>query len=304
MQLFFLRTTKRNSMNEAIKTMLLPYNCKTPNEYKNAFKEIIQEIALLGLSRQNFFSNAAFYGGTALRLAHGLNRFSEDLDFTLLKADKNFKLSSFLKGIENELVAYGLKLTANIKLKRPDSTIESAFLKENTVEIILEIEGWENKKIPLNRNDLISIKLEIDTDPPSPSGETKILYATLPIPYSYKILEIPSLFAGKLHAILCREYKSGRVKGRDYYDFIWYINKGASVDIRYLEAKLIQSGHLKINETLELVTLKKLLEEKFKSINWESAKKDVLPFIKDPFELEVWSAHFFVGLLEKLKNSV
>lgn len=288
-------------MNEVIKTMLMPYQCVTPNDYKNALKEIIQEIALLGLARQHFFTNAAFYGGTALRIAHGLNRFSEDLDFTLLMPDEKFDLSNYLTGIETELLSYGLKMSATIKNKSMQTAVESAFIKGNTLEVLLNIDGLDEKKIPLNKNDLITIKLEIDTNPPSPSGQTEMLFATLPIPYSYKILELPSLFAGKLHAILCREYKSGRIKGRDYYDFIWYINKGVFTDIPYLKAKLIQSGHWKKNEAFDLNVLKKLLESKFDSIDWENAKKDVLPFIKDSFELEVWSKDFFKSLLKKIK---
>jgi predicted nucleotidyltransferase component of viral defense system len=288
-------------MNEVIKTMLAPYKCMTPNDYKNALKEIIQEIALLGLARQHFFTNAAFYGGTALRIAHGLPRFSEDLDFTLMKPDAKFNLSNYLTGIETELLSYGLKMSATIKNKSMQTAVESAFIKGNTIEVLLEIDGLEERKMPLNKNDLITIKLEIDRNPPSPSGQSEMLFATLPIPYSYKILELPSLFAGKLHAILCREYKSGRIKGRDYYDFIWYINKGVSTDILYLKAKLIQSGHWKENKKFDLNVLKKLLESKFDNIDWESAKKDVLPFIKDPFELQVWSKDFFKSLLKKVK---
>jgi predicted nucleotidyltransferase component of viral defense system len=287
-------------MNDAIKVMLAPYNCKTPDDYKNAFKEIVQEITLLALARQNFFSNAAFYGGTALRLCHGLNRFSEDLDFTILNPDKKFSLENYLKGVESELSTYDLKVSVEQKKKTIESNIESAFLKANTIEILLAIEGWEKKKIPMNKNDRISIKLEIDTEPPTPSGETEIKYATLPIPYSYKILTLPSLFAGKLHSVLCREYKSGRVKGRDFYDFIWYLNSKAAIDFPYLKAKLIQSGHWNEKEEFNLNELKKLLREKFSKTNWENAKKDVLPFIKDPFEVEVWSKDFFLSLVERI----
>jgi predicted nucleotidyltransferase component of viral defense system len=289
-------------MNDAIKVMLAPYNCKTPDDYKNAFKEIVQEITLLALARQNFFSNAAFYGGTALRLCHGLNRFSEDLDFTILNPDKKFSLENYLKGIENELSTYDLKVSVEQKKKTIESSIESAFLKANTIEILLAIEGWEKKKIPMNKNDRISIKLEIDTEPPTPPGETEIKYATLPIPFSYKILTLPSLFAGKLHAVLCREYKSGRVKGRDFYDFIWYLNSKPAVDFPYLKAKLIQSGHWNEKEEFNLNELKKLLREKFSKTNWENAKKDVLPFIKDPFELEVWSKDFFLSLVDRIDS--
>jgi predicted nucleotidyltransferase component of viral defense system len=286
------------TMHEAIKQMLIPYKCVTPEDYKNAFKEIIQEIALLGLARHGFFDHAAFYGGTALRIAHGLNRFSEDLDFTLLKSDPNFSLKTFLKGIQDELVVYDLKLIVEIKEKVEESDVESAFLKANTIEILLSIEGWEKQKIPLNKNDSIKIKLEIDRNPPIPSGNTETKFLTLPINFSYKVLNLSSLFAGKIHAVLCRKYRSGRVKGRDHYDFIWYINKGIMPDMDYLKAKLVQTGHWDQNQNLTLEELKKNLEKKFSEIDWEEAKKDVLPFIKDRFELNVWSKGFFLQKMD------
>lgn len=286
-------------MHEAIKQMLAPYKCITPEDYKNAFKEIIQEIALLGLARHNFFDRAAFYGGTALRIGHGLGRFSEDLDFTLLKADPDFNLKSFLKGIEDELIIYDLKLNAEIKEKTKESDVESAFLKGNTIEILISIEGWEKKKIPLNKNDGIKIKIEIDITPPTPSGNVETKYLTSPINFSYKVLTLPSLFSGKIHAVLCRKYESGRIKGRDHYDFIWYMNKGIMPDLEYLEAKLVQSGHWNKNQKLTMNELKKLLEIKFSEIDWQEAKKDVIPFIKDTFELSVWSKEFFIQLLTK-----
>ena len=286
-------------MHEAIKQMLAPYKCITPEDYKNALKEIIQEIALLGLARHNFFDRAAFYGGTALRIGHGLGRFSEDLDFTLLKTDPDFNLKSFLKGIEDELIVYDLKLNAEIKEKTKESDVESAFLKGNTIEMLISIEGWEKKKIPLNKNDGIKIKIEIDINPPTPSGNVETKYLTSPINFSYKVLTLPSLFAGKIHAVLCRKYESGRIKGRDHYDFIWYMNKGIIPDMEYLEAKLVQSGHWDKNQKLTISELKRLLENKFSEIDWEEAKKDVTPFIKDTFELNVWSKEFFIQLLTK-----
>jgi len=286
-------------MNFILKQMLEPYQCKTPTDYKNAFKEIIQEIALLGLSRQGFFDHASFYGGTSLRIAHGLDRFSEDLDFTLMSANSEFKLEKYLKGIEEEFVTYELKLKAEKKEKSKKTSLESAFLKGNTLEVLLLIESYENNKINFNKNDSLKIKLEIDIDPPIPSGETQMTFGQMPIPFEYRILKLPSLFSGKLHALLCRDYLSGRVKGRDYYDFAWYMKKKITPDFPYLEAKMHQSGHLekKINLTEE--KLKELLVKKFESTNWEQAKDDVIPFIKDPFALKVWSKDYFTSFFDK-----
>ena len=291
-------------MHPAIKNMLEPYQCKTPQDYKNAVKEIIQEIALLGLSRQGFFDKAAFYGGTALRIAHKLDRFSEDLDFTLLIPDKNFELSTYLKGIDDEFVNYGLKLKVEKQNKSVETSVESAFIKGNTLELLLSIEEIKNPKSGTQKNELIQIKLEIDTDPPSPSGKTESSFLMLPIPFSFHLLTLPSLFAGKLHAVLCREYKSGRVKGRDFYDFLWYINKQITPDLPYLEAKMHQSGHLPKKEKLDTNKFEQLLSTKFRAIDWAQAKKDVLPFIKDQFALNLWGADFFQEVSRPLISEI
>lgn len=288
-------------MHSAIEVMLKRYDCKNPTDYKNALKEIMQEIALLGLSRQNFFQSACFYGGTALRIAHKLGRFSEDLDFTLDKPDKTFDIRPYLKGVEEEFSAYGLKLTAEKKSKVSASDVDSAFLKANTLEHLLMIEGLKNTGSGTNKNDLIKIKLEIDTNPPLPAGKHEVLFLLEPIPFSYRILTLPSLFGGKLHALICREYKGGRIKGRDYYDFIWYISKNVSPDLDYLKGKLCESGVWKMTDEFTLEDLKVLLNKRFEATDWDQAKKDVSSFIKDGRELEVWSKIFFNSLLQKLK---
>lgn len=283
-------------MNQAIKEMLTPYNCQTPVDYKNALKEIMQEIALLGLSRQNFFDKASFYGGTALRITHKLNRFSEDLDFTLIKPDSSFDIGTYLLGISDEFAVYGLKLTTEKTVKNIETSIDSAFLKSKTLENLLMIEGLKNPTSGTNKNELIKIKLEIDTTPPLPTGNVETKYLTLPTPFSYRVLTLPSLFAGKLHALLCREYKSGRVKGRDYFDFIWYKTRKVEADLPYLKGKLIESGHWDAKQEFTKNDLETLLIKKFETTDFTQAKKDVLPFIKDQRALDIWSADFFKSL--------
>lgn len=284
-------------MNSAILQMLGPYGCVTPDEYKNALKEIMQEIALLGLYRQKFFNKAAFYGGTALRIAHQLPRFSEDMDFTLLEASKDFDLTVYLKGIEDEFSSFGLSLSTKKNVKNIESSIDSAFLKANTLEHLLMIDGLSNPASGTSKNETIKIKLEIDTTPSMPMGSLETLYLTLPIPFSYQILSLPSLFGGKLHALLCRDYKSGRVKGRDYYDFIWYRTKKVSPDLAYLKGKLCESGHWDVSREFKERDLKDMLSRKFEAIDWESAKRDVAPFIRDQRELDLWSTNFFKSLI-------
>ncbi|HXH75703.1 MAG TPA: nucleotidyl transferase AbiEii/AbiGii toxin family protein [Bacteriovoracaceae bacterium] len=287
-------------MHPAIEAMIKRYNCQSSADYKNALKEIMQEISLLGLSRQNFFQTASFYGGTALRIAHQLGRFSEDLDFTLNKADSTFNLNAYLKGIEDEFKAYNLKLSTEKKVKANDTGVDSAFLKANTLEHLLTIEGLKNTKNVTNKNDLIKIKLEVDINPPEPQGVTEVLYLLEPIPFSYRVQTLPSLFGGKLHALICREYKGGRVKGRDFYDFIWYISKKVKPDLHSLKGKLCESSIWKNEDKFSMEDLKELLSTKFEATNWEQAKQDVKPFIKDGRELELWSTPFFLTLLKNL----
>ena len=148
-------------MHQAIKDMLERYTCKTSEDYKNALKEIMQEIALLGLSRQKFFDKAAFYGGTALRIAHGLGRFSEDMDFTLLQNKNSFNITQYLKGIEDEFSSFGLGLSSEKRHKSVETTIDSAFLKANTLEYLLQIEGLNNPASGTNKNELLKIKFEL-----------------------------------------------------------------------------------------------------------------------------------------------
>ena len=155
--------------------------------------------------------------------------------------------------------------------------------------------------IPSNLYDIIKIKLEIDINPPSPQGKSEILYLLEPIPFSYRILTLPSLFGGKLHALICRKYQGGRVKGRDYYDFIWYIAKKVSPDLAYLKGKLCESGHWDSEEEFTIEHLKSLLDKKFKNTDWDNAKADVKVFIKDTRELDMWSTPFFKSLVQQLR---
>ncbi|MFP5384715.1 MAG: nucleotidyl transferase AbiEii/AbiGii toxin family protein [Bacteriovoracia bacterium] len=286
------------AFHPAIQQMLNRYQIKSKEGIKNALKEVIQEVALLGLARQNFFDKAAFYGGTALRIAHRLNRFSEDLDFELLRGNNDFKLENYLNGIDDELKSFGLNLKSERKVKSVESAADSAFIKGNTLEHLLMIQGLQDPKRGFNKNDVIKIKLEIDLNPPETHSSTEILVHEYPIFFSYRILDLPSLFAGKLHAVLCREWKGERIKGRDFYDFLWYVARGISPNLPYLESKMRQSENL--NETLTREVLIKRLETKFEKVNWELAKRDVAPFIKDEIELSVWNEAFFKRMANRM----
>lgn len=284
-------------MNSVLKIMLSKYKIKNTIDETNAMKEIIQEIVLSGLSRGGFFDEAAFYGGTALRIFYGLNRFSEDLDFALLKPNPNFDLSKYFSFIEKEVQAYGLNLTVSEKIKTKDSNITSAFLKGDTKEHILMFFPNENMQNTTSLKN-IKIKFEVDINPPA-GAKYEIKYKLLPSPHQVRLYDESSLFAGKIHAILCRNWQY-RTKGRDLYDYVFYISKNAKVNIELVKEKLIDSNVLSRDDEFTIDTLKKLLNNKFEEIDYSDAKDDVIMFIEDKDSLSLWSKDFFEQITKNL----
>lgn len=282
-------------MQTVLQQMLSRYLTNTTEEKKNALKEILQEIVLCGLSRAGFFKKAAFYGGTALRIFYGLDRFSEDLDFSLIEPDNQFELKSYFSGVKAELSSLGLEFSIEEKEKTQASAIKSAFLKGNTKEHILRIYGSD---LNINSNEVIKIKFEIDTNPP-PFATFENRYRLLPSPYQVKLYDAESLFAGKLHAVICRSWKN-RVKGRDLYDYVFYLAKNTSINFTHLKARLEESGAINPQADFGLNELRELLLERFDSIDFEQAKKDVLPFISDKSKIEIWSKEFFTDITSNL----
>ena len=289
------------TMNSVIQTMIAKYNPQNDEERESAIKEIIQEIALAGLSRAGFFNKAAFCGGTCLRIFHGLNRFSEDLDFALLEKDPNFKLDNYFPSLKKEFASYGLDMSVELKKKDEHAEVQSAFLKRNTLMLMLSFFPKSEDAKRAVSNQKIKIKFEIDLDNPS-GGVTEFKYKMLPAPYEVQIFDEPTLFASKIHAILYREYKH-HVKGRDYYDYLFYIGKGSKFNIKYLENKLKNSGgKIGDSETLTLEKVKELLKEKFETTNYESAKEDVTNFVNDKDGLKLWKKELFISTIDSLKS--
>lgn len=285
-------------MNNIIEQMLSKYEIKNTNDEINALKEIIQEIILSGLARGNFFDEAAFYGGTALRIFYKLDRFSEDLDFALIYPNKNFDLSKYFVYLEKELKAYGLNLEINTKQKNIESNITSAFVKGDTLEHILKFfPNEENHKYNhMLKN--IKIKFEVAINPPS--GATyEEKYKLLPSHHQIKIYDRESLFAGKIHAILCRNWKT-RTKGRDLYDYIFFLANNTKVNLELVKNKLIESNYINANDKFSIDDLKNLLINKFKEIDYTEAKEDVVPFIKNTESLNIWSSEFFISITKEL----
>ena len=286
-------------MNTVIEEMLKSYQVDNIYDRKNAMKEIMQEIVLCGLSRAGFFKEAAFYGGTALRIFYGLDRFSEDLDFSLEQINLDFDLCSYFPVLEKEVKAFGLNVEIQEKEKTKDSNIRSAFLKGNTKEHLLLFYADERLVGSVAKNEVVKIKFEVDTNPPAfATYEHK--YRLLPVPYEIRLYDMPSLFAGKIHAVICRGWQS-RIKGRDLYDYIFYLSKAVTVNQKHLRARLIDSGYISENQECTLEEIKTMLKNRFDSIDFLQARKDVEPFIRDTSVLDSWSSDFFKQITEGLK---
>jgi Domain of unknown function (DUF1814). len=278
-------------MNNILAEMLKKYDANNLLDQKNAIKEIMQEIVLCGLSRAGFFKKAAFYGGTALRIFYGLDRFSEDLDFSLMTEDVDFKLSSYFPILGKEVASYGLNVEFSEKEKSKESNVHSAFLKGNTKEYILLFYADDKNAQGIAHHEIIKIKFEVDVNPPTGATfERKI--RLLPSPYEVNMYDMPSLFAGKIHAVLCRAWQN-RIKGRDLYDYVFYLSRGAKVNLEHLKQRLLQTEEITLPEDFTIDYLKEMLCSRFENIDYEQAKEDVVTFIKDKASLGLWNADFF-----------
>jgi predicted nucleotidyltransferase component of viral defense system len=289
----------------ALIKMLEKYDLSDPNVSFDALREILQEIVLLGLYDAGFFKHAAFYGGTALRILHNLPRFSEDLDFSLLESNQKFNLKPYEDAIISSLKAFGFDVTIEIKEKNNSSAIASAFVKGNTIEHLININAPKDITNKIHRDQAVKIKLEVDTNPPL-EFETQNVIRLTPRPFSINAFTLPSLYAGKMHAILCRAW-SNRPKGRDWYDLVWYIANDVELDVKHLKARLSQSckyleaNEINIPDKLTKQNIKELLLQRIESLDVAKAKNDVQPFIKDMREIELWSKEFFMAIVENIK---
>lgn len=285
-------------MNDAIARMLDRYKCQSVEDYVRSLREIMQEIALLGLWRSKFFEKAAFYGGTALRILYGMDRFSEDLDFSLLRPMKDFDLSRYSGAVERELLSFGFEAKVTTREKKNTNPVQSAFLRANTLKHLLTIKTAEGIAWPISRGQILKIKIEVDTDPP-PGFVTENKFVLQPIPFSVRTFALPDLFAGKMHAVLCRKWKS-RVKGRDWYDLVWYAANHPQLHLSHLEQRMIQSGHLDHGEQMNREKLYAMAEKAVDKLDVNQARKEVEPFVKNPEALEVWSREFFWDVIRRI----
>ncbi len=275
-----------------IQQRLEAYHCRTALEEDHAIREITQEIVLAALGRGEFFKHALFQGGTCLRIFHGLNRFSEDLDFILREPNPGFQLREHIQHLTEELSAFSYQIEITDRAKA-GMAVQTAFLKDSSLGKLIELQQADRSG-PLRK---IRIKLEVDTNPPAGS-DAALEYLDFPFVSAVATQDMPSLFAGKMHALLCRK----QVKGRDWYDFIWYTSRGASVNEVFLGAALDQVGpwqgkHIHVDKEWMV----KALEEKIAAIDWKKAASEVLPFIptNEQSSLSLWNQDLFLRQLHK-----
>ncbi|MCR4874995.1 MAG: nucleotidyl transferase AbiEii/AbiGii toxin family protein [Clostridia bacterium] len=278
--------------NEQIKTILESYKISDIEDVRSAIREVAQKLILVGLSRAKFFNHVAFYGGTCLRMFHKLDRFSEDLDFTLIDEDiKDDFVDIACESAKRELLSYGIEAEITKKENTFNANMIRRFFKITTKTIINDyFEGM----YACHHEDKISIKLEIDSDKALQQGakfETQII--TNPDFAVIKTFDISSLFAGKLGAVLNRNWKT-RVKGRDFYDFLFYISNNVTPNLAYLSAKE--------DIPFDINSLKIALREKFEEVDFDQAKKDVIGFVRTDRFMEAWSKELFLKTIDLIHN--
>jgi Domain of unknown function (DUF1814). len=282
-------------MDNKLEEMMSRYPVSTLLEKENALKEVIQEIILYGLSQTDFFAHAAMYGGTAMRLFLGLDRFSEDLDFILKNEESGFSWDRYSSAIKKVLGSFGLAGEVIVKEKTAETGVSSAFVVEPTKDTILLIypKDSDAKKIVFNQRTKVKFDVSLT---PIRSAKYQTGYLEYPTSFGITLLDEPSLFAGKVCAVLFRDWKS-RSKGRDFYDFAFYVRKGTAPNIAYLQEEIMRKDGLTKASTVQEIVCR--LQARFSAIDFEQAKKDVVPFISDTSRLEVWSAAYFSQLAEK-----
>jgi len=259
----------------------------------------MQEVALLGLWRRKFFEKAAFYGGTAMRILYGLDRFSEDLDFSLILPMADFDLSNYTTALQKELEAFGFDVAIEQGDKAVKSAVQSAFLKANTLNQLLVIETAEEILREVPRGQVLKIKMEVDTNPP-PAFATHTRYLLQPIPFAVRTYVLSDMFAGKMHAVLCRRWKN-RVKGRDWYDMVWYVANHPQMHLSHLEERMRQTGHWETKNRLSPQSFQNLLNKAIDRLDVDQARKEIEPFVKHPEVLSLWSHDFFRDVASQIQ---
>lgn len=273
------------STNEIFNQMLSAYDRTTEQQKRNAIFEVNQQIILAGLYNGGFFNEAAFYGGTCLRIFHGLQRFSEDMDFSLLAPNDDFDFTKYFQPIIDQFALVDRNVEIKKKDKKNFGKVESAFLKDNT----------DVYDITFQTEKSIKIKIEVDTQPPM-SFHTEQKLLLLPESFMTRCFTLPCLYAGKMHALVYRAWKN-RVKGRDWYDFEWYVRHNVPLNFTHLHERALQFN----NEDITKESFLEKLNEHIATTDINQVKADVLPFIRNPKEMAIWSNDYFLQLAQMIR---
>lgn len=264
--------------------MVAAYSQKRGTATPNVEQEVMQHIALAGLHRGGFFQHAAFYGGTCLRLFHNQPRYSEDMDFSLIEKRGDIHIENFFPAIIEEFRIAGHEVSITQKEKNTFGHVESAFLKENT----------EAYDIRFQTNKTVKVKIELDTDPPL-LFETEQLVLQQPYSFMTRCFTLPDLYAGKMHALVYRAWQR-RVKGRDWYDFEWYVRWNVPLNFAHLQERIREFN----GEIIDKETFLNQLREKLATTDIERVKDDVIGFVDNPHELDIWSNDYFLQLADRI----
>ena len=286
---------------EVVREMLSRYDVEDPEGARNALREVLQEIVLFGLYEGGFFDTVAFYGGTALRILHRLDRFSEDLDFCLRPGAETLELRTFGRNVEEALRRFEIEASFEPREEVSPGGIVAAQVRTEPLRGILSVSlvsalGEVVARLP--RNQTLRIKVEVDTGR-ARGFEDEESYALYPVPFPLRVLTLPCLFSGKMHALLCRGW-GNRVKGRDWYDLLWFLRKGVPLHLPFLEEKLRESGHWAEAHPLQAEDVRRLYRERVERLDVKQARNDLLPFVRDPRALDAWSPSLFSSLEERL----
>lgn len=280
-------------MNPIINNQLKKYTLKNADDEENALKEILQEVALFSLSTTDFFSKALFQGGTALRILYQLSRFSEDLDFILKKPTKNFGWKKYTDEMKRAFALYGIKPEIQDR-EEVKTNVKKMFLKDNSIGKILELNFHHHARRKL------LIKFEIDINPPKGSNEER-KYLIFPEDYSIAAQDLSSNFSGKCHALLCRQY----LKGRDWFDFLWYVARQTPINFIFLKNAFYQNGPWeKKTLSFDKAWLIHALKNKITETDWKKAVAEVAQFTigEQQRSLKLWNDDFFLDRVEKLEK--
>lgn len=264
--------------------MVEQYHPQNDAERTSVQREVMQKMALAGLNRGGFFDHAAFYGGTCLRIFHGLKRYSEDMDFSLTEKNDQIHIENYFQAIVDEFKTVGMPVEIVKKDKKSFGRVESAFLKEDT----------EAYDIKFQTRKMMKVKIELDTNPPL-CFSTEQRLVMQPYSFTVRCFTLPDLYAGKMHALVYRAWQR-RIKGRDWYDFEWYVRNRVPLDFKHLQERIREFSGNEVSKEEFMTTLR----EKLANADIHLAKQDVLSYIENNRELDIWSNEYFLQLVDMI----